>query len=165
MKKFLASRGLIPLKIKWRKSASGTGTLFSEIVKEITRNYGKQSLNKIAKACYNVGLKTGKKLMKEFKFKNHDTKDAALALIVIHEIYGMKGKIVKKTSDRTIIHVNKCLWKEKMEPRMCYAIFELERGICSAINPKLKCSLTKTRSQGNNFCEIIISKKRLKNEF
>ncbi|MFZ3166179.1 MAG: hypothetical protein WA130_01100 [Candidatus Methanoperedens sp.] len=56
---------------------------------------------------------------------------------------------------------SKCMWKNKKEwtPEVCASIDGYGRGLSEGIDKNILHICTKRRSDGNNFCELVLRKR------
>ena len=60
IKEFLIN--LIPARIKWKKSVSGTGEMYKEILNSLVEKYGNSAVKDLSEVMYKIGFKQGKEI-------------------------------------------------------------------------------------------------------
>jgi len=155
IKEFLIN--LIPARIKWKKSVSGMGEMYKEILNSLVEKYGNSAVKDLSEAMYKIGFKQGKEIQEKIKVKDN-LYGCALVLLIMHRIFGIKSKIVEKSDKKVVIHISHCSWRDKegWNSKCCMSLASYERGLVENINPDITHRYTKTRSLGNEFCEIIL---------
>jgi len=155
IKEFLIN--LIPARIKWKKSVSGTGEMYKEILNSLVEKYGNSAVKDLSEVMYKIGFEQGKEIQEKIKVKDN-LYGCALVLLTMHRIFGIKSKIVEKSDKKVVIHISYCQWKDKegWNPKCCMSLASYERGLVENINSNIIHRYTKTRSLGNEFCEIVL---------
>lgn len=122
---FMVKHDLIPARIKWRKSASGVGRLFNDVFHMLS----KEDRRKLGELMYHWGLEDADKIVEMLGIER-DLHGCAIALLAVNSIFGIKSHIVKESDDEIVIHVTKCLWKDKRgwTPEVCASIERYDMG-------------------------------------
>jgi hypothetical protein len=150
---------LIPKSLRWKKSATGLGTIYSDLYTMLINEHDIQGIKKMNNVMYNIGLKQGPEILKELDLERN-LEGCAYVLLTMHRIVGMKSKIVEKNDKKIIIHVSHCSWGNHIAgwtPGTCNSIAHSETGLVMGILPDALHQYTKKRSLGNEVCELIIS--------
>ncbi len=152
----------IPARIKWKKSVSGIGEMYEEILNTLVEKHGNEAVKDLAEAMYAIGSRQGKEIQQTIRVKDN-AYGCALALLTMHRIFDIKSKIVEKNEKRAVIHIAECPWKEKegWSSKCCMSLAAYERGVVESINPQIAHRYTKTRSLDAPFCEIIVERRDL----
>ena len=153
---FLVRHDLLPARVRWKKSASGVGRLFSDVFHLLDENEKK----KLAELMYEQGLSDADKVVETLKIKRN-LHGCAIALMAGNRVYGIKSRIAQENSNEVIIHARKCLWKDRRNwtPRVCAAIEMYDVGLVKGIDKTVEYYCTKRRSKGDNICEVILKRK------
>ena len=150
---------LLPCSTKWKKSVSGIGRMYADILKMMEKEYGKAGVEKLGKVMYNIGINQAAEILETLGLERN-LEGCAYALMAMHRIFGIKSKIVKKEKDKIVIHVTECCWGKKKKgwtPKTCASIAQYETGLVKSILPNASHIYTKRRSLGDEVCELIIS--------
>ncbi len=157
--KKLIDRDKIPFKLKWKKSVSGIGIIYADILQMMQEKYGKEGVNDLNNVMYNIGLRQSTEILQMMGLKK-DLEGCAYVLLVMHRIFGIKSKIVHKDDDKIIIHASKCLWEghgTNWNTGTCLSIDNYETGLIEGILPLSRHAYTKRRSCGDKVCQLVIS--------
>lgn len=150
---FMVVHDLVPMRVRWRKSASGVGRMFNDVFHILD----KDERVKLTEMMYSWGLEDADEVVKKSGVERN-LHGCAIALMGMHRIFGIKSHISEETADEIKIHATKCLWKDKKgwTPEVCASIDGYERGMVDGINKNIKHYYTKRRSKGDKFCELIL---------
>ncbi|PKP58481.1 MAG: hypothetical protein CVT88_07230 [Candidatus Altiarchaeales archaeon HGW-Altiarchaeales-1] len=153
---FVVVHDLIPVRLRWIKSARGVGRMFNDIFCMLDKD-GKKKLGKI---LYDMGVNDADEFVKKLKIERN-LHGCAIASIAANSLFGIKSYIAEENNDEIIIHATKCLWKDKKNwtPEVCASIEEYDIGLVEGINKNVKYCCTKRRSKGDKFCEVILTKR------
>lgn len=149
----------IPCYFKWKKSVSGIGTIYVDILEMMQEKYGKDGVRNLNEVMYNIGLGQSTEILEMLDLKRN-LEGCAYVLLAMHRIFGIKSKVVQKDNNKIIIHARKCRWEghlAKWNTRTCLSIDNYEKGLIEGILPLSEHIYTKRRSRGNNVCELVIS--------
>ena len=126
---FMIVHDLVPMRIRWGKSASGIGRMFNDVFHIVETLKIERNLH----GC-------------------------AIALMGMHRVFGIKSHIVEENANEVKIHATECMWKNKKEwtPEVCASIDGYERGLSEGIDKNILHICTKRRSDGDNFCELVL---------
>lgn len=150
---------LIPYSIRWKKSMSGLGIMYSNLYNMLITEYDIQGVKKLNYMMYDVGFKQSLEILKELDLERN-LEGCAYVLLTMHRLFGLKSKIVEKQDKKVVIHVSHCSWGDQVNgwtPRTCNSIANYETGIVRGILPDATHHYVKKRSLGNDVCELIIS--------
>ena len=92
---FLVIHYLLPAKIRWKKSASGVGRLFSDVFYMLDANERK----KLTELMYEQGLNDADKVAETLKIKRN-LHGCAVALMAANCVYGIKSRIAKEKAEQ-----------------------------------------------------------------
>ncbi len=153
---FLVRHDLLPARIRWKKSASGVGRLFSDVFHVLDEKERK----KLTQLMYEQGMSDADKVVETLKIKRN-LHGCAIALMAGNRVYGIKSRIAKENSNEIIIHATECLWngKRNWTPEVCASIENYDVGLVKGIDKNVEYYCTKRRSKGDNFCEVILKRK------
>lgn len=153
---FMVVHDLVPLRMRWGRSASGVGRMFNDIFHILDRD----GRAKLAKMMYSWGLEDAEEVMETLKVKR-DLHGCAVALMGVHRIFGIKSHIARENNGELVIHATKCLWKDKKgwSHEVCASIDAYDKGLIKGINRDIKSRCTKRRSRGDEVCELILKMK------
>lgn len=158
---------LIPSSIKWKKSVSGVGRMYANILNMMREEYGDEGIKKLGGVMFNIGYNQAKEIL-ELLGMERNLEACAYTLLIMHRIFGIKSKIVQKNRDRIVIHVSYCFWgkrKRGWTPNTCASIQEYETGLVKRILPSAIHYYTKRRSLGDIICELNIEQEKSSNRF
>ncbi len=150
---FMVVHDLIPMRIKWRKSASGVGRMFNDVYHILDKN----EKIKLTKMMHSWGLEDAGDVIETLKIERN-LHGCAIALMGLHRTFGIKSHIVEENANEVKIHATACIWKDKKgwAPEVCASIDEYERGLVEGIDKNILHFYTKRRSAGGNFCELVL---------
>lgn len=155
---------ILPCSIRWEKSISGIGRMYADIMKMMQENYGAEGVKKLNEIMYNIGLNQADEIL-ELLCLERNLEGCAYAILAMHRIFGIKSKIVKKDSNKIVIHVTHCYWgrsEKDWTPQTCASIAQYETGLVNGILPSATHIYNKRHTIGDEVCELIITVKRKK---
>ena len=150
---------IIPCRLRWRKSVSGIGTIYVDVLEMMQEKYGRDSVSNLNEVMYNIGLRQSTEILEMLDLKR-DLEGCAYVLLAMHRIFGIKSKIIQKNNNKIVIHARKCRWEgylTKWNAKTCLSIDNYEAGLIDGILPLSEHAYTKRRSCGDNVCELVIS--------
>lgn len=152
---FIVRNDLIPVKMRWRKSASGVGRLFNDVYHMLSID----DRRKLANLLYEWGLNDAEEVVDTLKIKR-DLHGCALAILAANSVFGIRSKIVREIENEVVIHATECLWKNKKNwtPEVCTTIDQYDIGLVAGINKNVHYSCFKRRSKGDPVCEVVLKK-------
>ena len=159
MMKRLIAWDRIPCYLKWKKSVSGIGTIYVDVLEMMQEKYGKDGISNLNEVMYNIGLGQSTEILEMLELKR-DLEGCAYVLLAMHRIFGIKSKIIQKDNNKIVIHARKCCWEghlTKWNAKTCLSIDNYEAGLIEGILPLSEHIYTKRRSRGDNVCELVIS--------
>jgi len=151
--------GILPCSIRWKKSVSGIGRMYAEIMEMMQKEYGGEGVKKLSNVMYDIGVKQADEIIKTLGLEKN-LEGCVYALLAMHRIFGIKSKIVKKEKNKAVIHVTGCYWGKKVKcwvPKTCASIAQYETGLVKGILSNASHIYTKRRSLGDEVCELIIT--------
>ena len=153
---FLVMHDLLPAKIRWTKSASGVGRLFSDVFYLLDQNERK----KLTELMYEHGFSDADKVAETLKIKRN-LHGCAVALMATNCVYGIESRIAKENNNEIVIHAWECLWngKRNWTPAVCASVENYDVGLVKGIDKNVEYICTKRRSKGDSFCEVILKRK------
>jgi hypothetical protein len=142
---------MVPMKMKWEQAVSAVGSMY----KNMYYLLDPEDRIKLSKMMENWGIEHSEVILKRLG-ASRDLHGCALALISYHRIFGIKSSVVKETEDEIMIHVYRCMWKDKRgwTPKICASIEAFETGLVNGIDSSIKHFYTKRRSLGDPVCEM-----------
>jgi hypothetical protein len=151
---FLVVHDLVPLRLRWKRSASAVGRMFNDVFHLLEKN----ERAKLARMMYSWGLEDADEVVKTLGVKR-DLHGCAIALMGVHRIFGIKSRIAKEGNGELVIQATECLWKDKKgwSAEVCAAIDAYEKGLIKGINRSISSRCTKRRSRGDEVCELVLS--------
>ena len=158
--------GLIPYSVRWRKSVSGVGRMYANIMIMMDENYGAGGIRRLSEVMYTIGLNQADEI-REMLGLERNLEGCAYVLLAMHRIFGVKSKIVQRDKDRIVIHVTDCQWgkrKKGWTPKTCASIQQYETGLVKGILPSATHFYTKRRSLDDEVCELIIAERQSQTE-
>ena len=150
---------LIPSSIRWKKSVSGVGRMYADIMRMMDQNYGAEGVKRLSEVMYNIGLSQADELLDRLGLER-TLEGCAYVLLAMHRIFGVKSKIVRRDNDRIVIHVTYCFWgkrKKGWTPKTCASIQQYETGLVKGILPSATHFYTKRRTLDDEVCELIVT--------
>ncbi len=150
---FMVVHDLVPMRIRWGKSASGIGRMFNDVFHMLDKN----ERIKLTKMMHSWGLEDAGEVVETLKIERN-LHGCAIALMGMHRVFGIKSHIVEENANEVKIRATKCMWKNKKEwtPEVCASIDGYERGLSEGIDKNILHICTKRRSNGDNFCELVL---------
>lgn len=145
---------VIPLKTRWAQAVSAVGSLY--------RNFfyllDPKDRKKLSMMMEEWGLEHSTEILPRIGAPR-DLHGCALALMSYHRIFGIKSSITNESEDEIVIHVSRCMWKDKRgwTPEICASIEAFETGIVKGIDSLIKHYYTQRRSLGDPVCEMHLS--------
>ena len=152
---------LVPCSIKWKKSVSGVGRMYADIMKMMQENYGAEGIEKLSEVMYNIGFNQADEILQLLGLER-TLEGCAYVLLAMHRTFGIKSKIVQKDDDKVVIHATHCYWgkrKRGWTPKTCASIEQYETGLVKKILPSATHFYTKRRSLGDNECELTVEQR------
>ena len=148
---FTIKHDLIPMKMKWEQAVSAVGSMYRNMFYLLDA----EDRIKLSKMMENWGLEHSEGILKRLG-ASRDLHGCALSLMSYHRIFGIKSSIVKETEDEVVIHVSRCMWKDKRgwTPQICASIEAFEAGFVMGFDSSIKHFYTKRRSLGDQVCEM-----------
>lgn len=154
---------IIPSPVRWRKSVTGTGVLYAQIMNMMQKTYGAEGVKELGEVMYAIGVNQARELL-ELLGLERTLEGCAYTLMAMHRIFGIKSKIVQKDDNKIVFHVTHCYWGrciKEWTPHACASIARYETGLVQGILPSVQHSYTKKHTLGDEVCELTIT---LKNE-
>ncbi len=150
---FTIVHDLVPMRMRWKKTASGIGRMFNDVYHILDKN----ERIKLTKMMHSWGLEDADEVVENFKIERN-LHGCAIALMGMHRIFGIKSHIADENADEVKIHATECMWRNKNDwtPEVCASIDGYERGLTEGINKKIVHICTKRRSAGDDFCEVVL---------
>ncbi|MDW7731556.1 MAG: hypothetical protein SCH66_03885 [Methanolobus sp.] len=148
----------IPTYVKWKKSVSGIGIIYTETLEMMQEKYGSEGVENLNDVMYNIGLRQATEILEMLDLQKN-LEGCAYVLLTMHRMFGIRSKIVHNDNNRIVIHATKCQWGghiPKWNAGTCISIDHYEAGLIEGILPHSKHEYTKRRSCGNNICELVI---------
>lgn len=166
-KKFLYRKlveyDLIPCSIRWKKSVSGIGRIYSDSMEMMRKNYGGDGVKKLSEVMYEIGFNQSEELIDALGLERNP-EGCAYALLAMHRIFGIRSRIVEKSEEKVVIRVTYCQWGSRMKgnwtPQTCASISRYENGLVEGINQRVVHTYTKRRTQGKPVCELVLKLKK-----
>lgn len=149
----------IPYYLRWKKSVSGIGIIYVDIMEMMQEKYGKEGVNNLNEVMYNIGHGQSIEILEMLNLKR-DLEGCAYVLLAMHRVFGIKSKIIQKDNNKIVIHSMKCRWEghvTKWNTRTCLSIDNYEAGLIEGILPLSEHAYTKRRSRGDDVCELVVS--------
>ena len=157
---------LVPCSIRWKKSVSGIGRMFANMMRMMDEDYGAEGVRKLSEVMYNIGLNQADEI-REMLGLERNLEGCAYVLLAMHRIFGVRSKIVQRDKDRIVIHATDCQWgkrKKGWTPKTCASIQQYETGLVKGILPSATHFYTKRRSLDDEVCELIIAERQSQTE-
>lgn len=149
---------LLPCSIRWEKSVSGIGRMYADIMDMMRENYGSDGVKRLSTVMYNIGFNQASEVLETLGLERN-LEGCAYALLAMHRIFGIKSKIVRKESNKIIIHITDCCWGRKKKgwsPQTCASIGQYEAGLVKGILSNVTHLYPKRHTLGHKVCELIL---------
>lgn len=142
---------MIPMKLRWTQAVSAIGSLYRNVYYLLDPD----ARDKLSGMMEAWGREHSEEVLNRLD-ASRDLRGCAMALMSYHRLFGIKSSIVKETEDEIIIHVSRCMWKDKegWTPQICASIETFETGLVEGVDPSIKHFYTKRRSLGDRVCEM-----------
>ncbi len=153
---FMIVNDLVPVRTRWRKSASSVGRMFNDVFHMLDKN----ERAGLTKMMYSWGLEDANEIVETLKIERN-LHGCAVALMGMHRIFGIKSHIAEEYANEIKIHATECMWNNKKgwTPEVCASIDGYERGLAEGIDKNILHICTKRRSAGDDFCELVLRKR------
>jgi len=151
--------GLIPYSVRWKKSVSGIGRMYANMMRMMEEDYGAEGVRKLSDVMYNIGVNQADEIRETLGLERN-LEGCAYVLLAMHRIFGVKSKIVRRDNDRVVIHVTHCQWgkrKKGWTHKTCASIQQYETGLVKGILPSATHFYTKRRTLDDEVCELIVA--------
>jgi len=152
---------ILPCSIRWKKSVSGVGRMYADIMNMMQAHYGAEGVKKLSEVMYTIGLGQADEIS-ELLGLEKTLEGCAYALLAMHRIFGIKSRIAQKDDNKIVIHVTHCCWgrsKKGWTAHTCASIAHYETGLVKGILPSATHSYIKRYTLGDEICELIIAVK------
>ena len=150
---------MIPYYVRWEKSIIGTGVLYADIMEMLHKTYGAEGVRKLNEVMYSMGVNQANDLVDRLGLEK-TLEGCGYTLMAMHRVFGIKSKIVHKSSKRVVIHVTHCYWGGRTEGwtlQTCASIAHYETGLVQGILPSATHKYTKKHTLGDEVCELTVS--------
>jgi predicted ArsR family transcriptional regulator len=147
---------------KWKRSRAALSMLLGTSIKAISESYGKEGLEKVAKAWEENNKKAAKRLMEIVGRQERDLEPAARIIDFTDSIYGVEGEWKEIGPKRAVKIEKSCPLAKQFPPETCTACFTgsmqgIARGVLG--HDQVICRMPKSLPGGDDCCEIILEVK------
>jgi predicted ArsR family transcriptional regulator len=147
---------------KWKRSRAALSMLLGTSIKAISEAYGREGLEKIAKAWEENNKKASKRLMEIVGRQEKDLETVARIIDFTDSIYGVEGQWTEIGPKKAVKIEKSCPLAEQFPPETCTMCFSgsmqgIARGVLG--HDQVFCRMPKSLPSADNCCEIIIEVK------
>jgi predicted ArsR family transcriptional regulator len=147
---------------KWKRSRAAFSMLLGTSIKAISESYGKEGLEKVAKAWEENNKKAAKRLMEIVGRQERDLETVSQIIDFTDSIYGVEGEWLEIKPKRAVKIEKFCPLAKQFPPETCTMCFSgsmqgVARGVLGHDN--VICRMPKSLPGGDDCCEIIIEVK------
>jgi predicted ArsR family transcriptional regulator len=144
---------------KWKRSRAALSMLLGSSIKAISESYGKEGLDKVAKAWEENNKKAAKRLMEIVGRQERNLETVARIIDFTDSIYGVEGEWTEIGPKRAVKIEKSCPLAKQFPPETCTMCFSgsmqgIARGVLG--HDKVFCRMPRSLPSGDNCCEIII---------
>jgi hypothetical protein len=144
---------------KWKRSRAALSMLLGTSIKAISESYGREGLEKVAKAWEENNKKAAKRLMEIVGRQERNLETAARIIDFTDSIYGVEGEWTEIGPKRAVKIEKSCLLAKQFPPETCTMCFTgsmqgIARGVLG--HDRVICRMPKSLPGGDDCCEIIL---------
>jgi predicted ArsR family transcriptional regulator len=144
---------------KWKRSGAALSMLSGSSIKAISDSYGKEGLDKVAKAWEENNKKAAKRLMEIVGRRERNLESVARIIDFTDSIYGVEGGWAGIGPEKAVKIEKSCPLAKQFPPETCTMCFSgsmqgIARGVLGY--NKAFYRMPKSLPGGDNCCEIII---------
>ncbi len=162
LKSFLVKKfidfDLIPCRTRWRKSITSIGRIHIDIHRALRERYGSEGAQVLDQVMYRIGQRQANEILGALGLER-DLEGCGYAVMVMHRIFGIKSRIVRKDAGSITMQVTHCRWGRRTEgwgPALCVSIGRYEDGLIETILPDSVHAYDKRYTLGDRVCELTI---------
>jgi len=147
---------------KWKRSRAALSMLLGTSIKAINESYGKEGLEKVARAWEENNKKAAKRLMEIVGRQEKDLVTVARIIDFTDSIYGVEGQWTEIGPKRAVKIERSCPLAKQFPPETCTMCFSASmQGIARGVlgHDKAICRMPKSLPRGDDCCEIFIEVK------
>ena len=147
----LARRGWLPKRGRLRIVSQAIGVLFRDVMDDADTPAQRRRLGEI---MYARGQADAVEVAQQLHI-DHDLRGAAVAMLATEATFGIRSRIIHESPDEIVIEAHGCPWGEieGWTPAHCAAFDRYEAGLAEGIDPDLRYSCSRRRTQGHACCE------------
>lgn len=148
-----------PAERKWKAAARARGRYCGDLERAVYERWGEEALEVIGKIWREGAERTFLEQMKTFGIEGNDAAAYATAFVLANSVLGYNMELVEATPTRAVVRYHTChLFDDpSIGGDLCRkAHFRYEQRACELLNPKLKSTLTKLRTEGDPCCEFVV---------
>ena len=147
---------------KWKRSRAALSMLLGTSIRAISKSYGKERLEKVAKEWEENNKKASQRLMEIVGRKERNLETVARIIDFTDSIYGVEGQWKEIGPTRAIKIEKTCPLARQFPPETCTMCFSgsmqgIARGVLR--HDRVFCRMPKSLPGGDDCCEIIIEVK------
>jgi len=145
---------LMKLQQKYLEAISTIGSLYSDFYDLLEKSKIKPSA--LHDLMFDKGFKKGLALKQSNKEKALQT--ASKSLLVLHDFYNIKSKLISLESNKALIEISSCSFSQNKnwQSKYCVSLDGYEEGLVKGINSHLVHYCPRRRSLGHPKCVVII---------
>jgi len=147
---------------KWKRSRAALSMLLGTSIKAVHESYGREGLEKVAKAWEENNKKAAKRLMEIVGRQERNLETVARIIDFTDSIYGVEGEWKEIGPTRAIKIEKSCPLARQFPAETCILCFSgsiqgIARGVLG--HDQVVCRMPKSLPGGDECCEIIIEVK------
>ena len=147
---------------KWKRSRAAPSMLLGRSIKAISKSYGKEGLEKVAKEWEENNKKASQRLMEIVGRQERNLETVARIIDFTDSIYGVEWEWREIGPTRAVKIEKSCPLAKQFPPETCTMCFSgsvqgIARGVLG--HDKVYYRMPKSLPGGDNCCEIIIEVK------
>ena len=147
---------------KWKRSRAALSMLLGTSIKAISKSYGKEGLEQVAKEWEENNKKASQKLMEIVGRPERNLETVARIIDFTDSIYGVEGKWTEIGPKKAVKIETSCPLAKQFPPETCTMCFSgsmqgIARGVLG--HDQVICRMPRSLPEGDDCCEIIIEVK------
>ncbi|VVB88671.1 Uncharacterised protein [uncultured archaeon] len=143
------------VKVSERPAVKYAASAADKVAKE-----GEKALKTVAQTQRELGTKYARERIKSCGIKGKDAKAAGAVFMALLSELSVDYNIIEDTSRRFVAHTTECPFLEEWKntgadaSKLCESFGKsFVQGLCDAVNPKLKYTVSRTMSGESSYCE------------
>ena len=149
----------LPPEMAHQQALAATGGFYAAAIRAMVDKFGSEEALEVLHAYLK---ETGKEMGAMAPMMGITSKDAIAIASLIHlfeeQVLLVEGKPTEVSPDRVVKEITKCPF-QSFAPEFCLSMMSLCEGLCEAINPEYRFTITKFIPRGDPICQWIVEKK------